>query len=396
MPPAPEPEGLTLRPARRRLLRWAPLIALTLLVAVAVGAALSWHFSSRVLVPDHSPWSKEVDIAALGRGEIVLEREEATERPGYYGLVWHGGHAVVGPVLKTSTDTVTRRLSAVRGYLAPGMDAGLDTDVFAGNPREARGLSYRSVAVPGELGPMPAWLIPVGRAGHRRGRATTWAIVVHGINSDPQVGLRIAPTLHRAGLASLLITYRDDLGAPRSPDGFHHQGQTEWRDLAAAVRFALDRGARRVVLVGYSMGGALISQFMQHSPLAGRVAGLVLDAPALDWEEILRFNATEMALPALAALPVQWVIGARIDADWDSLDAARHPDAFRPPVLLFHGSDDSLVPIESSEEFARALPPGRVSYFAVPEAGHTQAWNVAPRLYERRLLRFLNLALKGQ
>jgi uncharacterized protein len=373
-------------------LRWAPLVALVLVVAVAGGAALSWHFSSRVLVPDHSPWSEDVEIAALAPGEIVLERDEATERPGYYGLVWHGGHAVVGPVLKKATDSVTRRLSAVRGYLAPGMDVGLDTNVFTGDPREARGLSYRSESVVGELGPMPAWLIPAPKAD--RSRAATWAIVVHGINSDPQVGLRVAPALRRAGLTSLLITYRDDLGAPSSPDGLHHQGQTEWRDLAAAVRFALDRGARRVVLVGYSMGGALISQFMQHSPQAGRVAGLVLDAPALDWEEILRFNATEMGLPASAALPVQWAIDARIDVDWDSLDAARHPDAFQVPILLFHGTDDSLVPIESSEGFAQALPPHRVSYFAVPGAGHTQAWNVDPRLYERRLRLFLDEVLK--
>ncbi len=203
------------------------------------------------------------------------------------------------------------------------------------------------------------------------------------------------PALRRAGLTSLLITYRDDLGAPSSPDGLHHQGQTEWRDLAAAVRFALDRGARRVVLVGYSMGGALISQFMQHSPRAARVAALVLDAPALDWEEILRFNATEMGLPALAALPVQWAIEARIDVDWDSLDAARHPEAFRLPILLFHGADDALVPIESSQEFARALP-RRVSLLRRPEAGHTQAWNVDPRLYERRLQLFLDKVLEAR
>ena len=56
---------------------------------------------------------------------------------------------------------------------------------------------------------MPAWLIP--------GRSSTWAIVVHGINSNPQVGLRIAPALHRAGLPQLLITYRDDHEAPPAP-----------------------------------------------------------------------------------------------------------------------------------------------------------------------------------
>jgi len=71
-------------------------------------------------------------------------------------------------------------------------------------------------------------------------------------------------------------------------------------------RYAFAHGARRLVLVGYSMGGAIVSQFMQRSPLAPRVAGLVLDAPALDWQEILAFNATEMGFPSFASLPVEW------------------------------------------------------------------------------------------
>ncbi|HEX5713262.1 MAG TPA: alpha/beta hydrolase [Solirubrobacterales bacterium] len=228
---------------------------------------------------------------------------------------------------------------------------------------------------------MPAWLVP--------GRSRTWAIVVHGINSTPQTGLRVVPTLHQVGLPTLLITYREDLGAPPSPDGFHHMGQTEWRDLGAAARYALAHGARRLVLVGYSMGGAIVSQFMQRSPLAGRVSGLVLEAPALNWQDILEFNATEMGFPAFASLPVEWAIGTRIDADWESLDALRHPEDFQLPVLLFHGTEDDLVPISTSDQFAEELPRW-VTYFRIPRAGHTQAWNVDPPLYERRLGDFLH------
>ncbi len=354
---------------------------IALAVAIAIGGAVSWHFSSAVLVPDHSPWPENAEVVRVAPGRIVMARSEDTERPGVYGLNWPGGHAVIGAIEGSDADTVTRKLRSVRGYLAAGRMVAVDADVYSGNPGEALGMRFATVQVPDELGPMPAWLIP--------GRSRTWAIVVHGINGTPQEGLHLAPALRRSGLPTMLITYREDLGAPPSPDGFHHMGLTEWRDLAAAARYALAHGARRLVLFGFSMGGAIVAQFMERSPLAARVAGLVLDAPALDWRRVIKFNATEMGLPGFTALPVEWAIGARIDADWDSLDALSHPEDFQLPILLFHGEDDKVVPISLSEDLADELPHW-VTFYRAPRAGHVESWNVDPRLYERRLIAFLS------
>jgi hypothetical protein len=358
------------------------LAAVTLvLVAVVAGAVVSWHFSSAVLVPDHSDWPESVTVKGVSPSRIVLSRSEGTRRPGVYGLDWPTGHAMVGAVLSSDAAGVTRRLFVVNGYVVAGMKVVFDPDVYAGTPRQSLGLAYSNVLVPDELGPMPAWWIP--------GHTNTWAIVVHGINGNLEGDLRMAHALRRDGLPLLLISYREDLGAPRSPDGLHHMGLTEWRDLAAAARYALSHGARRLVLVGSSMGGAIVAQFMEHSPLARQVAGLVLDAPALDWKAILSFNATEMGLPSFAADPVEWMIGARIDADWSGLDALRHPGDFHLPILLFHGTEDKTVPIAISDEFAKELP-GWVTYYRVPHAGHVEAWNVDPGLYERRLTAFIS------
>lgn len=364
--------------------RWAVGAAAIAIVLLAVGAAVSWHFSSAVLVPDRSPWPQDLTVKEVSKTSIVLPNTADTRRPGVFGLTWQGGHAIVGPILASDDDSVTRRLRDVHGYLVPEIDVGMDSDVYIGNPRESLGLPYEDVRVKSELGPMPAWLVPA------RGR--TWAIVVHGINDDPRCGLRLTPWLHRHGFPSLLITYREDRGAPSSPDGFHHMGLTEWNDLEASVRFALGHGARRVILVGYSMGGAIVAQFMEKSALSPRVGALVLDAPALNWRKVLSFNATEMGLPGFTALPVEWAIGARIDADWGSLDALSHPEDFHLPILLFHGTEDDVVPIETSEDFARELPRW-VTYFPVPRAAHTQSWNVDPHRYEVRLGDFLGTAL---
>jgi uncharacterized protein len=260
------------------------------------------------------------------------------------------------------------------------VDVGIESNVYVGDPRQAFGLRTEHVAVPDELGPMPDWLVP---AQHR-----TWAIDVHGINGTRQNGLRLVPTLHRAGLPTMLIAYREDQGAPASPDGFHHMGLTEWRDLEAAARYALAHGALRLVLVGYSMGGAVVAQFMEKSKLADRVSALVLDAPVLNWKRVLEFNAEQMGFDGFAALPVEWAIDARIDADWNSIDALAHPRDFRLPILLFHGADDKVVPIAASNDFAAELPHW-VTYYRTTHAGHTQSWNVDPRLYEQHLQAFL-------
>jgi alpha-beta hydrolase superfamily lysophospholipase len=240
---------------------------------------------------------------------------------------------------------------------------------------------------------MPAWLIPAA-AGAQPAARRTWAILVHGHNDNRQNDLRIAPTLRNAGLPSLSISYRNDLGAPESPDGLYHLGQTEWVDLQAAVHYALGHGAKRVVLVGYSMGGALIAQFMQRSPLSRDVAALVLDAPVLDWRSVIEYNAEQISLPGFLGLPVEWMIDARANPDWDSLDALQHPEDFHLPILLFHSTEDELVPISTSDNFAAELPRW-VTYYRLPIVGHTESWNLNPRLYDRRLSRFLHKALRS-
>jgi uncharacterized protein len=371
----------------RHHLRLVIGIAFAAVVAAAAAFFATWHFSSVILVPDHPEWPLNTRVEAVAARHIVLERDKDSSLPGVYGIDWQAGHAIVGPVLSEDEDTVTRRLSEVRGYLASGMNVGLDGHVYAGNPRQALGLPFRSVGIPDPLGPMPAWLIPAESSSPRAG-GPIWAIVVHGHDDSRVNDLRVAPTLRAAGLTSLLISYRNDLGAPSSPDGLYHLGETEWLDLAASVRYAVEHGAHRVVLVGYSMAGALIEQFMLHSPLASRVAALVLDAPVLNWSSVIEFHTEEMGLPGFLAWPVEWAIDARVDPDWDDLDALGHTGSFQLPVLLFHSTGDESVPITDSEAFAAALPDW-VTLYRVPDVGHIESWNGNPNLYERRLASFL-------
>jgi hypothetical protein len=378
---------------RRRWRLVAILAAIGLAVSLAAAAAVvSWLFSSRLLEPDHEPGPygtavERVEVRDLPGGaayRVTFERDDASSRPGLYGLDYPGGHAIAREIVAASDGEVTRRVNDVRGELEEGADVGFDATVWEGDPLTSRGIPFREIDFPSQLGPMPAWQVG------RRGR--TWAIFVHGHNATRHEGLRVLPTLRRAGLPTLLIAYRNDPGAPPSEDGLIHLGATGVARprVGGAPRHpgrgAIVRPARRLE------GGAIVCQFIHESPLAARVSALVLDAPVLDWSAVLDLQADERGLPGLLVTTTEWAVSARIDFDWSAFDQIARRRDFRMPILLFHGTDDETVPISSSDAFARALPE-RVTYHRVAGAGHVESWNVGPARYERRLRAFLSRVL---
>ncbi|MEX2253074.1 MAG: alpha/beta hydrolase [Thermoleophilaceae bacterium] len=374
--------GAPAAPGRWRRWRRRLVIAGVALVVLAIAATLAaaWYFSSQVIDPNHDPGPFDEEVVGAGSATVTFKRSADTARRGVYGIDWPHGHAIVGHVLGGDRDTVTRALRKRSGTLKPGTKVEVNVSTYAGDPRSALGIPFKPVEVPDSLGPMPAWQVA--------GAGDTWAIFVHGYNSNRQEGLRDLPVLHRLGLPTLLISYRNDAGAPRSPDGRIHLGATEWEDLEAAVRYARSQGARRFVLIGDSMGGGIVCVFMRRSKLAGRVRGLVLDAPALSWKPVLSLQASERSVPFFVLDATELIIAKRIEISWGEIDQLEHTDAFRLPILLFHGTDDRTVPISTSDAFARELP-RFVSYTRVRGASHVGSWNVDPPVYESKLSGFL-------
>jgi pimeloyl-ACP methyl ester carboxylesterase len=256
------------------------------------------------------------------------------------------------------------------------------------DPAEA-GLGLEPVVVPGPLGEYPAWVAPAGDG------VGTWAIVVHGNSLSPADGLRAVPILTDAGLPTLVASYRNDPGAPADPSGKLRYGLTEWEDLEAMVRFALEEGAEGVVLDGYSMGGGIVMAFLQRSPLAERVRAVILDAPMLDLSTTVDDNASRETLPVIGApLPSSLTAVAkgfaslRYDVDWPALDYLADLERYTVPFLVFHGTDDTTIPIGTSREFHRLLPE-LVTLVPCDGAEHIGCWNLDPDGYAAAVQGFL-------
>ncbi|MCX5523238.1 alpha/beta fold hydrolase [Streptomyces bobili] len=371
-------------------MRTVTATAVTAAAALAAGAAsvaagrLASDAALKASPGRPLPTEPRLTVHGTTPDQVTLTRHLAALRPGTYGLAGDGSHAVVGPVLATAphtADTVVRRLERLtHGTLSAGDAVWLTPNLYVGNPDTALGLDHADVDVPGELGALPAWFVP----GARR----TWVIAVHGLGTTREHALNLTGFLHRRRFPVLALSYRGDLGAPRSPDGLNHLGETEWRDLDAAMRYAVRYGAERIVLLGWSTGATMALRAAARSGLRDLVSGLVLDSPVLDWQATLRALASARHTPgALLPLAVRAAEG-RAGLNAGTADAAADRAWPAVPTLVFHGPDDKVAPWAASRRFA-ARRPGLVTLHPVPHAPHAAMWNPDPAAYEEALRRFL-------
>lgn len=311
-------------------------------------------------------------------GLVTLSSTVDSRLPGEYSLFFAdgSGHARVGDIVAQTPDTVIRRLLGVdRGDLARAR-RGRFSGWFYTGPAEL-GFPFEDVDIETELGPAPAWVVP-GEA-----PTTRWVIEVHGRAVRREETLRAVPVFRAAGYTALLVSYRNDGDAPSSLDGRYGLGDTEWHDVAAAIRFAVDHGATDVVLMGWSMGGATVLQTVTRSDLAGVVRGIVLDSPVIDWVTALRFQGGLLGLPNLirsgviALLGMKWagrLTGQHEPIDLPRLDFVRRSAELHVPILLMHSDDDGFIPATASLALAAARP-DIVTYERFTVAGHTKLWN---------------------
>lgn len=347
---------------------------------LGLGLGIGWFYSS-VLLDTRSDLVFPERVLAADATTVTLRRTRLAAQPGVWGLRWADGLSRVGPIVATTRRTVVRRL--LDGPVPPsGTRAVIDAGPYDPDPG-ARRLPFTTVQVTTPLGAAPAWFVPAS--------GDDWVVLVHGRGGARRESLRVLPALHRSGYPTLTITYRNDDGAPASPDGRHHLGDTEWEDVEAAVRHARAHGARQVALYGWSMGAAVIGAFLDRSEEAAGVAAVIWDAPLVDWRATLRQQARNRRLPPRLASVATLVTRRRIGIDFGRFDLHAHPPAVRPPTLVIHSSADTAVPVEPSRSLAAAAPELNwpMRYLEVPDVEHTGAWNADPARYEQAVTTFL-------
>ncbi|HLP23387.1 MAG TPA: alpha/beta fold hydrolase, partial [Microbacteriaceae bacterium] len=353
------------------------------IAATLIGAAsaIVVRFARAIVVPPKRI-APDLTIRAVdrARGRIVLSDAESSRLAGRYGL-WFGndtGYARIGAITNVSDQGIERELlEVVSGTPRAGMRA-RDSSWFYVTPADV-GLVSESVNVRGPLGAMPAWLI------RATGDGGDWVIHVHGRTASRSETLRSARVSADAGWTSLCVSYRNDAGASSSDDARYGLGGSEWADVCAAIEFARESGARRIVLFGWSMGAliALRAAAAEQDANQSDIVGIAIESGVLDWSNVFAQHARLAHLPNAVASMAQSLLASRLapiatgvaePIDWPALDGGHIVATLGLPVLALHSASDRYVPIGPVRELA-ALLPETVELHEFDGAGHVRLWN---------------------
>ncbi len=136
----------------------------------------------------------------------------------------------------------------------------------------------------------------------------------------------------------------------------------------------LPPSSSKTIVFGESLGAA-VAIALNASPASDGMKGV-------DPADAVVLEAPFTSITALAKhhYPSLTPLHGYTEGKWNSLKGVPH---IRQPLFIFHGSDDSLIPIEMGRQLHAAAPSEEKQFLEVPGAGHTDLWRTdsVPKLY---------------
>ena len=172
-------------------------------------------------------------------------------------------------------------------------------------------------------------------------------VYLHGNGEQLLDCLGMGEWMQEQGLGFLAVEYPGYGFAPGAPTekGIYAVGE-------AALAFLRARGVRPqdTVLFGRSLGTGVAVEMGRR----GRAARMVLVSPYT--------SMADLAHQAFRWLPTRMLLRDRYDSERKAAD-------LKVPVLVLHGEQDTLIPVEMGRRLAERLPDAR--FIPVPRVGHS-------------------------
>lgn len=161
-------------------------------------------------------------------------------------------------------------------------------------------------------------------------------------------------------------------------------GVHEHEALRALVERVAGNGTP-VVLLGWSLGAGVSLAAMSgwEGGASGSVRCVICEAPYRLPQTPARNMMWSFRLPTAINLPVAMALARlRIGAPpfWQqergTFDRASFAASVRAPVVIIHGEDDAIAPVQDARDIAAAAPHAQL--LTLPDAGHYSLWTAEP------------------
>ena len=180
------------------------------------------------------------------------------------------------------------------------------------------------------------------------------------------------------GFSVLVCDYR---GYGRSEGGFPNESQL-YEDSQAAwnyLRFVRHIPPDQILIYGEFLGGAIALDLAVKHPEA---SGLIMQSAFTSMSDVIRHKAVAQMFP------IEQLLTER----FDSRSKVR---SLHVPVLFLHGSNDSVVPAEMSQQLYAAAPEPK-QLLLISGAEHVKIYQPGDQSYLRAIQRFVELLERGR
>lgn len=199
-------------------------------------------------------------------------------------------------------------------------------------------------------------------------------LLSHGNAGNISHRLDLAARLYRSNLSVFMYDYRGYGRSEGTPteEGIYMDARAAFDHLTGTIGIS----PSEVVLFGRSLGGAVTVDLSTHrSP-----AGLILESTFT--------SAVDMASALYPFLPVGPFLRSRFESD-------KKIKSIHVPLLIIHGSSDSIVPFALGERLYEAANEPK-HFFRIERADHNDTYVVGGPEYVNRIRGFVDSVMPRQ